>query len=327
MKTKIAGIALLLLGLGGLRSFGQTQNVLDLLRALQPGAPATAPAAAPATQPAPAPGTSPTPAPGLDTKAVYMSIVTNSTRITNQVIVTNYVVVTNITFVTNFYNAQGQLLSLVPGATPIVVKAEPKPAAPDPAVIRSNQVQAIRDLLNAGMTGVSNTLAASGSFTGNPRQIRLPEGVTVLDRKKGQTLVTAMNATAEKVIPGACGFIQKAAAQLNPPDPAGVLKGGNDAATRFLLTQEGQNISNQILSLVTAAAPENHLSEAYNAVMLRGGGLLGAVLGTAPSVDINAHVTKGVMEAIFVELSSEENQIRTNPNARKTGALREVFAK
>jgi hypothetical protein len=45
--------------------------------------------------------------------------------------------------------------------------------------------------------------------------------------------------------------------------------------------------------------------------MLRGGGLLGTVLGTTPSVDMNAHITRGLMEAVVLKLSAQEKLVRT----------------
>jgi hypothetical protein len=175
---------------------------------------------------------------------MFMSIVTNYTRITNPVIVTNYVVVTNRTFTTNYYNAQGQLLMPVEGAgLPVLAAVEtkvPAPIGPDPAVLRSNKVQAVRELLLSALTGASNALAADGTFSsGSANQIRIPEGVTVFDRKKAQALTTAMNTAAEKAAPGTFAALRKLAAQLNPPDPAQILDAGGDAATRYLLSAGG----------------------------------------------------------------------------------------
>jgi Protein of unknown function (DUF4197) len=337
MKTKMITLIVLGLAAAGVVTHGQNQSVLDLLRSIQP---AQAPAGQPAPQPAPAPAAPPpnqtpapsNPPPALDTKPAFMSIATNYTRITNVVIVTNYVVVTNLIFTTNFYNAQGQLLMPIQlSASRALALAEtkpnPSPLAPDPVVIRSNRLQAVREMLFQGLTVASNTLSAEGGFSANPiYQIRIPDGVTSFDRKKSQALTTAMNTAAEKAVPAACAVLQKTIAQLNPPDPVQVIQGGSDAATRYMLSAEGQNVANQVLAIVQGTAADAHVTEAYNAVMLRGG-FLGAVLGSAPSVDLNAHITRGLMDAIFLTLSSQENLVRTVPSARKTKALQDAFAK
>jgi hypothetical protein len=204
----------------------------------------------------------------------------------------------------------------------------PVPAGPDPAVVRSNQVQAVREILLRGLTTTSNALATPGAFTANTKyQIRIPDGITVMDRKKGQNLITAMNTAAEKAVPAALTAVSKSAAAISPADPAEVLRGQNASATALLLSSEGQNLANQVLSIVQGAAAQSRVPEAYNSVMLRGGGLLGAVLGTASTVDINAHITKGIMEAIFLGLNSQEELLRTDPSAPKSKLLSDALGK
>ncbi len=332
MKTKAPLLAVLIACALSQTDFcqaQQSQSLRDLLQGIQPGQ-ASAPAAT--VQPAPAVAATPTAAatPVAQTpefKPVFISIVTNYHLVTNRVIVTNYVVSTNLTFTTNYYNAQGQLMTpLQPVAAAPAAVAAPKPVAPDPAIVKANQVRALRELLALSTKAASNTVAAPGAFSRTPSlQIRIPEGVTVFDRRKGETLTDAMNKAAENAAPAALALVQKTVAQLNPAEPAPILQGGNDAATRFLLSSEGQKLTDQVLGLVQTSAANARVTEAYNAVMLRGGGLLGAVLGTAPSVDMNAHITKGLVEAIFLNLASEEGRVRTDPTVAKSKILQDAL--
>lgn len=293
------------------------QTLGDLLRGIQPGQ--SAPAAPAAESPA-QPATAPPPA-VLDTKPAFMQIVTNYARATNIVVVTNRVVVTNAVFTTNYYNAQGQLLQ--PAAPAPAV-----PAKPDPAVVRATQTQAIREALAQGVTAASNKLAAAGSFVeGAAVVIQIPAGVTVLDRKRGETLFNAMNTAAKQAVPETAALFQKTIAALQPADPAPVVQGENDAAVRALVIAEGQNLANQILEIVRRTAATAKVNEAYQSAMLRGGGLLGAVLGGGPTVDINAHITQGLLDLMVKEIAAEEQRIRTDPAARKTKAVQEAFKK
>lgn len=270
--------------------------------------------------------------PTLDTRPAFMSVVTNATLKTNVVIVTNYVVVTNLTYTTNLYNAQGQLLQpvptrTIPGLIPIP-GATATTAAPDPAVIQATQTQAVKDLLGSGVLAASNTLCKAGSFNSNAANtIQIPEGVTVFDRKKGQTLLAAMNTAAEKAAPEALAVVQQKVNQLKPENPAQLLQGSADAATSHLSSTEGQNLTQQILPIVQRAASAAGVDQAYQNVMLKGGGLFGAVLGTTKEVDINAHITRGLMRAVFEHMTAQEKLIRTDPAARKTKALQDAFKK
>ena len=279
------------------------------------------------------------PAPVLDVRPAFMQIITNRTLQTNVVIVTNLVVTTNWAVTTNYYNAQGQLLQPVqpqpppiPGLIPIpqspAVTAPAPPPAPDPAVVKSNQVLALRELLGQSLIAISNKICAPGSFAGHAtQQIQLPQGVTSFDRKKGDALVAAMNQAAENAAPESLAIVQKAALQFKPDDPAAVINGEKDAATRQFWNAQGNEITQQVLAVVKRTAAEAKVQSAYNAVMLKGGGLLGAVLGGAPAVDVDSHITTGLLQALVNNLAEQESRIRTDPAARPTKILQDTFKK
>jgi hypothetical protein len=44
-------------------------------------------------------------------------------------------------------------------------------------------------------------------------------------------------------------------------------------------------------------------------------------------VDIDAHITQGLVDAWTKAISAEENRIRTEPAARKTKAVQDAFKK
>ena len=328
----------------------RSQTFLDLLKTIQPGQPAPA-------QPAPPPtvvtntqtiiiysntpvqtaqATPVNPPVVFDTRPAFMAFVTNSVLVTNRVIVTNYMVVTKEYVTTNFYNAQGQYLQPVqpvapppiPGLIPIapVTPVAPKPpSGPDPKVVLANQQSVVKDLLTQSAVAASKNLSANGSFNDPAHQIQIPEGMTVFDRAKATRLLTAMNATAEKSIPETTQLIQTAISRLIITDPAAILKGGADAATKLLLATEGQNLSNQTLAIVKRSGVVAGLPDAYQNAMLKGGGLLGGLLGGGPTVDIDSHVTRGLLAAVFKNITAQENLIRTTPSARTTTVLQNAF--
>lgn len=268
----------------------------------------------------------------LDTRPAYMQIVTNKTIEYRPVVVTNFVAVTNAVVVTNFYNAQGILLQPVPPSTPpipgLIPIPQPAPAQTDPAVVKARQAEAVRDLLTVGLWGTSNQVWVAGGFTSNAtQQIQIPQGVTSFDAKMSQRLVTAMNVTAEKAAPATLALLLKSAAQFQSDDPAAILKGTRDAGTRAFLMANKETLLPQVVALVQRAGEEAKLRETYNKAMVKGGGLLGSVLGSGPSVDIDAHVAEGLWQAFATQLAAQETVIRTEPSARKTAALKEAFGK
>lgn len=329
------------------------QTILDLLKTIQPGQPApTQPAPvptvvtntqtiiiysnAPAQTAAPAPISSSQPA-ALDTRPAFMMFVTNLVTVTNRVIVTNYVVSSKEVVTTNFYNAQGVYLQPAqpvaptppPGfilITPVAPAVTKVPVGPDPRVVLAGQQQAVRDLLTQSTATAGKKLSATGSFADPANQIQIPEGMTVFDRAKAARLLTAMNTAAEKAVPETTQLLQSAIARLALPQPQSLLKGApEDAAIRLLLTTEGQNLSNPTLAIIKKTGPAAGLPDAYQNAMLKGGGLLGGLLGGGPSVDIDSHVTRGVLAALVRNITNEERLIRTTPAARTTAPLKDAF--
>ena len=329
------------------------QTLLDLLKTIQPGQAAPAQPAPPPTvvtntqtiiiysntpvqtaQAAPI-----TPPVVFDTRPAFMAMATNYVTVTNPVIVTNYVVSTRAVVVTNFYNAQGQYLQPVqpvapppiPGlipitpVTPVAPVAPRPPSGPDPKVVLANQQLAVKDLLTQSVVTASKKLSAAGSFNDPAHQIQIPEGMTVFDRAKASRLLTAMNATAEKSISETTQLIQTAITRLIITDPSSILKGSTDAATKLLLATEGQNLSNQTLAIVKRSGVVAGLPDAYQNAMLKGGGLLGGLLGAGPTVDIDSHVTRGLLAAVIKNISDQERIIRTTPSARTTTVLQNAF--
>jgi hypothetical protein len=268
----------------------------------------------------------------LDTQPAFMQIVTNQTIEYRPVVVTNFVAVTNSVVATNFYNAQGILLQPVPPAKPplpgLIPIPKPTPPAPDPAVVKARQAEAVRDLLTVGLLGTSNQVCVAGGFTSNAtQQIQIPQGVTAFDPKIGQRLVTAMNVTAEKAAPATLALLLKSAGQFQTDNPSAILRAASHAGTRAFLAANKEALLPQVIALVQRAGEEAKLREAYNKVMLKGGGLLGSVLGSGPSVDIDTHVADGLWQAFTMQLAAQEAMIRAEPSAHKTPALKEAFGK
>lgn len=275
------------------------------------------------------------PAAVSDTTPAFMQILTNQVRVTNAVIVTNYVTITNVSYTTNLFNAQGQFLRelkpLPSGLIPIVpaVATTPAPApVPDPAVLQAVRATAVKDLMLQSLLTASNKVCAPEFFAdSNARPIQMPPGVTSFDTAKGRTLLAAMNTAAAKAAPDACRIIAESANALKPSDPAAILRGPDDAATALLFGAENENLASAVLGVVRRTSSDARVLEAYRSVMLKGGGLLGAVLGTGPTVDMDMHITQSLLATISQATAAQEKLIRKDPKERKTKALQDAMGK
>ncbi|MCL5099146.1 MAG: DUF4197 domain-containing protein [Candidatus Omnitrophica bacterium] len=131
----------------------------------------------------------------------------------------------------------------------------------------------------------------------------------------------------EKAAPEAVTVLVKTATQFKSDDPEAVIKGGPGAATRLFPATHWEELEPQLVTLARKSGAERKLRETYNNVMLEGGGLLGSLLGSGPSVDIESQVAQGLLGAIGTCLAEQEGRIRSDASARQTPALQEAFKK
>jgi hypothetical protein len=117
-------------------------------------------------------------------------------------------------------------------------------------------------------------------------------------------------------------------------DARGILSGGDDAATRYLREKAGDSLSNAIRPIVSRATDEAGATAAYKRLVastqssLSGSlGGLGGLLGGQVNLDLDDYVTDKALDGLFLKLAAEEKAIRTNPVARSTELLKQVFGR
>jgi hypothetical protein len=137
-------------------------------------------------------------------------------------------------------------------------------------------------------------------------------------------LEVAMNRAAEAAATEAVAVFRNVVANMRPADVYAVLNGGEDAATAYLrqhsedvLRQRYQPIVSHHLAQVRATELYADLARRYNQLPLV----------TPITVDLDDHVTRRALDGLFVLLAEEEQRIRTDPIARTTQLLRDVFGR
>lgn len=137
-------------------------------------------------------------------------------------------------------------------------------------------------------------------------------------------LEVAMNRAAEAAATEAVEVFRAVVANMRPADVYAVLNGGDNAATTYLrrnsehvLRQRYQPIVSHHLAQVRATELYADLARRYNQLPL-----------VDPiTVDLDDHVTRHALDGLFVLLAEEEQRIRTDPVARTTQLLRDVFGR
>lgn len=191
-------------------------------------------------------------------------------------------------------------------------------------------------LKDALHVGVKNTIAILGKndgfFSNQSVKILLPEGIRKTEpalRKIGlgpklDEFTLSMNRAAEKAAPQAADIFSSAIADMSFDDVQKIYKGGNTAATEYLKGKTSAKLLAQFQPVVGKAMEEYAVTKKFEEIAGRARTLplVGKFTG---SVDINKYVSSKALEGLFKVLAQQEEKIRTDPSARATALLKEVF--
>lgn len=189
----------------------------------------------------------------------------------------------------------------------------------------------IRAALERGAVTAIGGLGRTDGFLGNPAvRIELPgqlQSAAKLLRATGQgrkidELLTAMNRAAEQAVPAARPLLVNAIKSMSVEDGLRLLRGGDDAATRFFEGKTRAPLAAQFLPIVSKATDKLSVADKYNAVAGRAAGF-----GLVKKEDANVqqYVTNKALDGLFLMMAEEEKKIRKDPVGTGSAILKKVF--
>jgi hypothetical protein len=148
-------------------------------------------------------------------------------------------------------------------------------------------------------------------------------------------LETRMNRAAEEASASAYKIFAGAVSKMTLTDAKGVLTGPKDAATEYLRHTSSGDLDKAFRPIVDRALAEAGAMKLYQSVSERVssslgglGGLLGGDAGSKPAgFDFSGFVVGKAMDGLFHYIAQEEAAIRTDPVARTTDLLKQVFGR
>ncbi|HKJ76493.1 MAG TPA: DUF4197 domain-containing protein [Gammaproteobacteria bacterium] len=207
-----------------------------------------------------------------------------------------------------------------------------KAAEAEPAVSREDAAAGLRQALKLGAERAVAKLAREGGYLDDPAvRIPVPEALQPVAqglRKLGQgryadAFVESMNRAAEKAAPEAAAIFGEAAAGMTVDDAWQLLKGPDDAATRYFREHTEQRLYEAFLPIIREATASAGVTAAYKTALDYAGPYSRFV--DPEKLDLDRHVTREALDGLFVKLAVEEGHIREQPGARSTELLRRVF--
>ncbi len=190
----------------------------------------------------------------------------------------------------------------------------------------------LKEALTKGVSKGSDAVSKEDGFFKNPEiKIPFPTEVKQVEstlRKMGMNdqvdkFILSLNRAAEDAAKEAKPIFVSAIKQMTIQDAWSILKGENDAATKYLnkttssqLKEKFKPVIKASLDKVNATKYYKELITAYNKVPL--------VKKVNP--DLDAYATDKATDGLFVMIAKEEKNIRENPGARTTELLKKVFS-
>ncbi len=198
----------------------------------------------------------------------------------------------------------------------------------------STTVAGLKDALRVASERAVQTVSAKGGFLDNPKiHIPLPGQLQTMAtglRSLGMgaqvdELELAMNRAAESAAGEATPVFVDAVKAMSFQDAAGILKGGDRAATDYFEKTTTEPLRTRFRPIVDVAMKEVGIAKLYDSLV---GRYTSAVpFASAPRFDLNGYVTDRTLSGLFLVVGEEEKNIRTNPAARATDLLKQVFGR
>lgn len=192
----------------------------------------------------------------------------------------------------------------------------------------------LKQALSIGAERAIALLGARGCFI-NDQSVRIPlpgvlksvgKGLRAMGQGKYvDQFETTVNRAAEDAIPQTLQIVKDTVANMTLQDVRGILSGGDEAATRFLRQRAGGALHKAIKPIIAKATDKSGATAAYKNLQTRADKSLAGLLNSG-STDLDDYVTSKTLDGLFLKLAAEEKRIRTNPMARTTDLLKQVFA-
>jgi len=192
---------------------------------------------------------------------------------------------------------------------------------------------ALKQALQVGTeNAVRLTGRTDGYFRNEAIKILLPEQLRTLAsglRTVGlgaqvDELVLGMNRAAERAAPQAKQIFWDAIGAMTIDDARRILGGGDTAATEYFKAKTSDSLAAAFRPVVEASMRDVGVTRQYTDLYRRAQSI---PFLNVQAYDLDRYVVSRALEGLFLVVGEEEKKIRTDPAARVTELLRDVFGR
>lgn len=202
-------------------------------------------------------------------------------------------------------------------------------AAPD----ASTSAAGIKEALAVGTERAVKSLSQKDGYFGNaavkilmpPKLQKVADAARMAGyQKQVDEFILSMNRGAEAAAPLAARYFSDAIRAMTLDDARGIVTGGDTAATDFFSRKTRDQLYTAFKPVVSQKVGEVGAARAYKDFV---GPVEKLPLVGKQSLDLDDYVTNKALDGLFTMVGQEEKKIRTNPAARTTDLLKQVFGK
>jgi Protein of unknown function (DUF4197) len=189
-------------------------------------------------------------------------------------------------------------------------------------------------LKEALQVGTEHAVKATGSpdgyFRNQAIKILMPEQLQVVEKglravgygPQVDEFVLSMNRAAERAAPAAKPIFWDAITAMSIADARQILGGGPTAATEYFQAKTTDKLTTAFQPIVAQAMNEVGVTRQYQDLV---GRFQAIPFAKSTAFDLDHYVVSKALAGLFYMVGEEEKKIRTNPAARATALLKEVF--
>ena len=210
----------------------------------------------------------------------------------------------------------------------------PPGAAPSGAALGEVRIAAgLKEALQIGAQNAVNLTGRVDGYLANEAiKIVMPEELRRAERTlravgfghQVDEFIVSMNRAAERAAPAALSIFFDAITAMTFDDARRILSGGDTAAADYFKGKTTEKLSAAFRPTVKQAMNQVGVTRQYKALADFAQSL---PFVNVDAVDLDSYVVGKALDGLFHVLGEEERKIRTDPAARVTVLLREVFGK
>jgi hypothetical protein len=190
---------------------------------------------------------------------------------------------------------------------------------------------ALQEALKVGTeNAVLETGRIDGFFKNQAIKILMPKALQTIEQPlrlvgygpQIDEFVLSMNRAAEKAVPFAKAIFWDAIGEMTFADARKILAGNDTAATDYFKLRTSKKLHAAFQPTVENVMKDVGVTRQYNELI---GRYKSVPFAQSITVDINQYVTEKTTDGLFFVVGQEEKKIRTDPAARVTDLLKDVF--